>query len=356
MKNRNYGIDLLRIVAMIMVVVLHTMGNGGVLKSTESLSANYVSAWALEAFCFCAVNCYVLISGYVGIESKFKYSSIAIVWLQACVIGVACSLATALFSDQIYIDSVFKSLLPLSNNGYWYLKAYVCMCFFTPVINKAFRYLSKVQLNALGVGLIFIFTVVPMLAAKDMFYTKQGYAAVWLVVLYMIGGILRKNNVIEKIKPIGLCIMLFVAISITWGEKILVQYLNTTQGAECKIRLMSYTSPTVLATSIALFMLFSQIKTNNVSNKIIGFFAPLTFGVYLIHENPCVKKLFMTNKFSVLADLNPPLMILAVLGTAVAIFMICALLDFVRDRVFSLLKIKNLIIKLETKIVGDIWD
>ena len=32
--TRNYGIDLLRIVSMFMVVLLHTLGQGGILKST----------------------------------------------------------------------------------------------------------------------------------------------------------------------------------------------------------------------------------------------------------------------------------------------------------------------------------
>lgn len=355
MKNRNYGIDLLKIVAMVMVVVLHTMGNGGVLKATETLSPNYVCGWLLETICFCAVNCYALISGYVSTDSRFKYSSIISVWLQALIIGVSCSFFVALISDQVYLDSVFKSFLPLSNNGYWYLKAYVGMCFFAPIINIAFQHFNKSQLSAVGIGIASVVTIIPAISGKDIFYTKQGYSAIWLIVLYIIGGVLKKNNVTEKIKTIWLWLMMISGIGITFAEKMLVQYLNSTQDAELKIRLMSYTSPTMLIAAVALFMLFAKIKTNNLSNKIIAFFAPLTFGVYLIHENPSIKKLFMTNMFSAFADFNPILMILSVLGTAIAIFLICALIDFVRDRLFKLLQVKNLLIRLETKIFGEIW-
>ncbi|MDE6723424.1 MAG: hypothetical protein K2J55_04430, partial [Eubacterium sp.] len=64
-SKRNYGIDLLRIVCMIMVPVLHVLGHGGLLEGAEILSVKYEFVWFLEAAAFCAVNCYALISGYV---------------------------------------------------------------------------------------------------------------------------------------------------------------------------------------------------------------------------------------------------------------------------------------------------
>ena len=79
-KERNYGIDLLRIVSMIMVVLLHVLGAGGLLEATFGINNKIV--WLLEVFAFCAVNCYALISGYVGVNSKFKLSNILILWLQ----------------------------------------------------------------------------------------------------------------------------------------------------------------------------------------------------------------------------------------------------------------------------------
>ena len=74
--QRNYGIDLLRIVSMIMIVTLHVLGKGGVLKNTVPLSYRYEVAWFLETASYCAVNCYAINSGYVAVKSKFKYSKI----------------------------------------------------------------------------------------------------------------------------------------------------------------------------------------------------------------------------------------------------------------------------------------
>ena len=60
------GRDRLRMAAMFMVAVLHVLGAGGVLNSATPLSPDYVTAWLLETAAFCAVNCYALLSGYVG--------------------------------------------------------------------------------------------------------------------------------------------------------------------------------------------------------------------------------------------------------------------------------------------------
>ena len=60
--NRHYGIDLLKIIAMQMVVMLHVMRHGGVtailLRDTHSIS--YGAEQLLNTFCLCAVNCFVL--------------------------------------------------------------------------------------------------------------------------------------------------------------------------------------------------------------------------------------------------------------------------------------------------------
>ena len=80
--KRNYGIDLLRIAAMCMVVILHIVGFGGVLTNAKTLSANYEAALFLQIATYCAVNCYALISGYVGLNSKFHYTNIVILWLR----------------------------------------------------------------------------------------------------------------------------------------------------------------------------------------------------------------------------------------------------------------------------------
>ncbi|MBQ3005393.1 MAG: acyltransferase, partial [Clostridia bacterium] len=93
-KERNYGIDLLRIVSMLMVVTLHTLNFGGILHNVEPFSFKYYFNWFLYLGAYCAVNCYGLIAGYVGYGSKSKYSNLINLYLQ--------TLFYSLFSAILY--------------------------------------------------------------------------------------------------------------------------------------------------------------------------------------------------------------------------------------------------------------
>ena len=55
LSSRNFGIDLLRVVAMFYVVTLHCIGPGGILSAAEIGSVQYHTAWFLEIWTYCAV-------------------------------------------------------------------------------------------------------------------------------------------------------------------------------------------------------------------------------------------------------------------------------------------------------------
>ena len=63
--QRDYGIDLLRIISMLMVPIVHVIGQGGILAAAVPFSIQYESAWMLMSFVLVAVNCFILITGYV---------------------------------------------------------------------------------------------------------------------------------------------------------------------------------------------------------------------------------------------------------------------------------------------------
>lgn len=113
-SKRNYGIDLLRIISMFMIVILHVLGQGGILKGTEVLSLEYNLAWALEIFCYCSVNCYALITGYVMIDSKFKYNKMVKLWVEVVFWSVSLTLLMKLmFPDLVGKKDILFSFFRL---------------------------------------------------------------------------------------------------------------------------------------------------------------------------------------------------------------------------------------------------
>ena len=76
--GRNYGIDALRLFSMFLIVIMHVLGQGGILN--RATGHVYRVGWLFESFAYCAVNCFAIISGYVSYseeEKPFRYSRYA---------------------------------------------------------------------------------------------------------------------------------------------------------------------------------------------------------------------------------------------------------------------------------------
>ena len=177
MQERNYGIDFLRIISMFMIVILHILGNGGILASVQIGSSNYHLAWILEIASYCAVNCYALISGYVGIYSVHKYSNIFYLWLQVIFYTLSITLLFNILSpSSVTISSWLNALFPISRKQYWYFTAYFCMFFFIPYFTVLLNNLSKKELTTLCLTILIMLCVLPTFAQDDIFQTSYDIA------------------------------------------------------------------------------------------------------------------------------------------------------------------------------------
>ena len=90
MKKRDNNLDLLRIISMLMVVCLHTVGWGGLVEGAlVPGTANWYLGNAMQTLSLQAVNCFVLISGYFLCTAKFRLSKLASTWMQAAFTALA---------------------------------------------------------------------------------------------------------------------------------------------------------------------------------------------------------------------------------------------------------------------------
>ena len=82
--KRDTSLDLLRIISMIMVVCLHTVGWGGLVEGALIPgTGNWYLGNAMQALSLQAVNCFVLISGYFLCTSQFRLGKLVSTWVQA---------------------------------------------------------------------------------------------------------------------------------------------------------------------------------------------------------------------------------------------------------------------------------
>ena len=343
--ERNYGIDLLKIVSMIMVLILHILVQGGVLERCKEGSANNHIGWFLEIGAYCAVNCFAIVSGYVYFKSKHKYANILYLNLQVTfLLLISITIFKIRYPNLVTLTDFKKASMPFAYYVLWYYRAYFCMFFFIPFMNILVDKLTRNQGRLLVYTIFILFSFIPTMFNGDTYLTSYGYSALWLAMMYLVGAYFSKFEVQKEFKWWVLVIIFIASTTFTFfWRKIPI-------GLDFFDSFLSYTSPTILINGMCLVLLFSMFKFHKPSKMAIKFFVPLAFSVYIIHVSPYFWQKFMLDRFTYLAKLNPFIFPFAVIGTAILLFICFALIDYVRYLLFKICKVKEFFIFLEKKI------
>ena len=357
--SRNYGIDLLRIASMYMVCMLHVLGQGGVLDATASNRISNEVAWFFEIAAYCAVNCFSLVSGYVGCRSSFKPRNLFRLWLQAVFYSFGIALIFRFTCpSSISLKKLFKSLFPICTGEYWYLTAYALMFFLMPQMNFL---LARQPKNALRhfIWIFFgIFSVLAMISFLSEISSPvfHGYSAIWLAYLYMIGGFVRIYEASNLFPASALIRNVWGRIPFCSQTKLLLAYLLCivvtfllyteghyllmhTMGRDpiCQ-RFVNYNSPTILFAGLSLFVFFSRLNVTRISS-FIRMASPLAFGVYLVQCQPQILWQLFTGSFKGVAELPIWLFPFAIIFISLGIYAVCSFIDYGRLRLFKLLRL-----------------
>lgn len=353
--QRNPGIELLRALSMFMVIVLHIVVHGGFLDLLAPRGASYLIAWFLYVATYCSVNCYALISGYVGIYSRHRYSALALSWLQVVFYLVLVNLGLHLaFPKYIGIRWPLLSFFPFLRNQYWYFTAYVVLYFFMPYLDKMIHALDKKQsLRLLGCIFLF-FSLMPTLRDHNVYSLNHGYSILWLMLLYVTGGILRKHDLLQVIPRWVYLLGFFLCVAAAYAAKIILAagWIPALSGRFSSHVLMKYISPTILLAAIALLGLFVRITSlPTFGKKLATLLGASSFGIYLLHTHPMVLSNFLGSRFTALAEFSPAKMTAVIFAAALGYFLLGVAVDLLRRLLFRLLRLKPLLEKLEDRIL-----
>lgn len=133
-KHNLVGIELLRIVAMMMVVGLHYLNFGGILWSEAIMNRRI--AWGIEAFLFVAANCYVLISGYFLVKAKnFHWSKVGSCGHIRLFMRFSLRWLLSYIRAKWNLAGIVHSLLPIRYTMYWFVTAYMGMYILSPYLS-----------------------------------------------------------------------------------------------------------------------------------------------------------------------------------------------------------------------------
>ena len=324
-----------------MIVTLHSGSHGGYLDSPDTI----INIWQrfINALCLCSVNLFVLISGYFLVFERFRFSKL----LKLCIEVWFYSIIIWLF---VYyrgggkFASVYslKSFFPISFQQYWFVTAYVGMYCLSPVINLFVKALSRKQHFIVICILVFLFSIYSDIIIKaNPFQADYGYSMVWFIVLYIIASYIKIYNVgntmttMNRIKCLWIVAVCSIIIVLSYYllSPVEANFPFLTQ-FKLAAHYFKYNAFLVLVSSILLFMVFKGINVKlEVMKRIIVFLAPLTFGVYLIHDSLLIKD-FVWKETDILVSCVE-FVPLKQLFSISFVFFICSFIDYFRKTLFD---------------------
>ena len=285
--ERQSNIELLRILSMLGVIVLHYNNTeiGGALRVASG--ANRGILMVLESLFICAVNLYMLISGYFLCERNSRKLMKPLELLVQVI----------LFQEGIYVLSVLMgqrgfsvggilgSLVP---NNYFVILYIVCFLV-SPYLNLWMQRGQKQSARLLGL-LLLLFSVWPILVDVLKEITDQGwpglssigidgsqngYTIVNFALMYCIGAYIRLyQRKAYSCKMLAAALVGSVAVVSVWAA------LNDMRGIVGGSA-WAYCNPFVIGESVLLFLLFLRIPMKD--HRWLNTLAKGAFTVYLLH-------------------------------------------------------------------------
>lgn len=274
-SQRNSSVELLRIIAITFVLILHTRFDGILSVYDGALTISHIVRFAFESFAIVGVNVFIMISGYFGIRLTGR--SIARYCFQVYYFAAIAILLLWLTGDTPICKShILRLLFPVSHNV-WFVPCYFILTLLAPMLNS---YIEKTPLRKLAVYTMLIYVIGYVWG--NVFQTLDGFGGYswgFFIVLYLSGAIIakwNKNHITSKIAALSGYIFFSILIVVIAVLQIRYDYGRSL--------LWSYDSPLVMASSICLFLFFSNLKMKH--NKVINFIAGSTLAILLLHMSP----------------------------------------------------------------------
>ena len=336
--KRQSNFELLRIVLMLLITANHFAGHTS-FSFEDHASLNYLFDLYMRFWGKGCVNAFVLISGYFLCNVKsIKCSKVLKLWAQMLFYSVLLNIFSIIIGKNDFsITTTIFSLFPVVNQAWWFASNYFLLYLLCPFINLIIFNVSKRQFSSLIIILSFFFSLVPTILNIDHLSSNL----LWFIYLYFIAAYIKKYDLLRNVKT---SLMLFVSIVISlvsfFLEFILNNYITNGLIIDRLRDFYDMQHVLVLLFGITMFVAFKNLEIKH--NKIINLISSATFGVYLIHENHSIRDWLWNDLIKGYQYQESKLFIMYSIIIIFLVFLICALIDLVRQNTVERLFYKQL--------------
>lgn len=280
MKDRSERLsnyEALRLLCMLLILNLHSF-SGWQHGSGFWQAADFFR----ESMSICAVDCFMLISGYFGIRWK-KESFFNLVF------------QIFFYSIGIYVVAVAAGIVAwdtkafllrfacLSYDSWGFVVSYILVYFCSPLLNLFAEKQTPRSLFLYIILFLFVLNFVSFTASSAFTYA----------VVYLIGRFLKKINISELSFPAGRLYWISTVLIFALVYCILFKFFHITSPEIVQKRPLGtigydYASPLVVLQAVSLFVLFAKMTFRST---FINWCASSSFAIFLIHMHPTIKQI-----------------------------------------------------------------
>lgn len=274
-KNRNYGIDILRIIAVILVLIVHFFYNTYYYQSSDLNNLNIKIQRLIRDFAMICVPLFIMITGFLNKKAKYDKSffkglfNIIIVWFFYSLIEYFVLNILNNNYQALNFKSLLFSITSFSGCKYsWYIEMYIGLYLFSPILNNAYNSFDKKNklYSLLAILSIIILPGFINSLFDNIIHVPSWWTSIYPIAYYITGKYISENKF--KIKKKTLIILLLLA-------QILSFSLNY------HFQIEHYTITTFLST-VLVFLIFYDIEVEcNITKKVIKYISNITLDIYL---------------------------------------------------------------------------
>lgn len=328
-KVRNSNIEILRIIAMFLVLLVHAdyLSLGEV--SFRDFTNNPLDASLrvlFEVITIVCVDTFVMISGWFGISPSLKGFCNFIFQILFFFVGayvVSCILGLSSISVHGLLNCI------VAGQSGWFIKAYMFLYLLAPVLNSFIENASRSTYRNVLVSYFSLLIIYGWLFPGATRYLAEGYSPMLFIGLYLLARYLNlyrpkitqftfKQDLLSIAGVMTGVFILFITPPILLKIDTL-PYMNN--------RFFSYIAPTNILIASLSVIAFSKLK---IQSRVINWVAASSFAAYLLHANQCVNFRYVAFFKSLHAETEPLTYWGITLLLLVIFFLVAVLIDQLR--------------------------
>lgn len=347
--RRMSNIELLRIVAMIMIIAYHIPIHLNFVCPSHTITVSQLWNQFILMGGKTGTNIFVLISGYFLVNSKgIKISKIIKLWLQIFTYSVLIYIIfTVSGLEPFSIKAFIKCMLPITYEGWWFAGTYFVLYLISPFINIFLRALDQRNYQRFLVVVLILWCLIPTVTDQKF----EGNNLLWFICLYSVAAYIRlwhdesdislkleksleltESAKSSKLTKRYLCLAL-AFIMLTFLSVVILDFWGV-QIADLSAHEHLYEMNKLPIFLISLFMFLGFKGLNIRYNKVINIIAAATFGVYLIHDNKSVSWFLWVVLFSNISGLEKAIIPYSIAAVCL-VFIICTCIELLRIFLFE---------------------